>query len=168
MSDSMRPHRWQPTRLPRPWGPPGKNTGVGCHFLLQCMKVKSEREVLLHIKGIPNKDLLYNIGNYTQYFLKTYKEKESEIYIYKYVHLNHCAVILKVTQHCESTPCMHFVPQSCPTLVTPWTVAISYSRGSSLPLGLNPCLLCYLHCMRILYCHQGSPKATIFSIKKMT
>ena len=41
----MWPHRWQPTRLPRPWDPPGKNTGVGCHFLLQCMKVKSEREV---------------------------------------------------------------------------------------------------------------------------
>ena len=45
MSDSVRPHRWQPTRLPRPWGSPGKNTGVGCHFLLQCMKVKSESEV---------------------------------------------------------------------------------------------------------------------------
>ena len=38
-------HRQQPTRLPRPWGSPGKNTGVGCHFLLQCMKVKSESEV---------------------------------------------------------------------------------------------------------------------------
>ena len=45
MSDSVRPHRWQPTRLPRPWDSPGKNTGVGCYFLLQCMKVKSEREV---------------------------------------------------------------------------------------------------------------------------
>ena len=45
MSDSVRPRRWQPTRLPRPWDSPGKNTGVGCHFLLQCMKVKSEREV---------------------------------------------------------------------------------------------------------------------------
>ena len=45
MSDPVRPHRWQPTRLPRPWDSPGKNTGVGCHFLLQCMKVKSEREV---------------------------------------------------------------------------------------------------------------------------
>ena len=43
--DSLRPHRWQPTRLPRPWDSPGKNTGVGCHFLLQCMKVKSESEV---------------------------------------------------------------------------------------------------------------------------
>ena len=41
----MQPHRRQPTRLPRPWDSPGKNTGVGCHFLLQCMKVKSEREV---------------------------------------------------------------------------------------------------------------------------
>ena len=45
MSNSVRPHRWQPTRLPRPWDSPGKNTGVGCHFLLQCMKVKSESEV---------------------------------------------------------------------------------------------------------------------------
>ena len=44
MSDSVRPHRWQPTRLPRSWDSPGKNTGVGCHFLLQCMKVKSESE----------------------------------------------------------------------------------------------------------------------------
>ena len=45
MSDSVRPHRRQPTRLPHPWGSPGKNTGVGCHFLLQCMKVKRESEV---------------------------------------------------------------------------------------------------------------------------
>ena len=43
--DSVRPHRRHPTRLPRPWDSPGKNTGVGCHFLLQCMKVKSETEV---------------------------------------------------------------------------------------------------------------------------
>ena len=41
----MQPHRRQPTRLPNPWDSPGKNTGVGCHFLLQCMKVKSESEV---------------------------------------------------------------------------------------------------------------------------
>ena len=45
MFDSVRPHGWQPTRLPRPWDSPGKNTGVGCHFLLQCRKVKSESEV---------------------------------------------------------------------------------------------------------------------------
>ena len=45
VSDSVRPHRRQPTRFPRSWDSPGKNTGVGCHFLLQCMKVKSESEV---------------------------------------------------------------------------------------------------------------------------
>ena len=45
-SDSVQPHRRQPTRLPCPWDPPGKNTGVDCHFLLPCMKVKSEREVI--------------------------------------------------------------------------------------------------------------------------
>ena len=45
MSDSVRPHRRQATRLPQPWDSPGKSTGVGCHFLLQCMKMKSEREV---------------------------------------------------------------------------------------------------------------------------
>ena len=43
---TLQPHRQQPTRLPHPWDSPGKNTGVGCHFLLQCMKVKSEREVI--------------------------------------------------------------------------------------------------------------------------
>ena len=45
MSNSVRPHGMQPTRLLHPWDSPGKNTGVGCHFLLQCMKVKSESEV---------------------------------------------------------------------------------------------------------------------------
>ena len=45
VSDSVWLHRQQPTRLARPWDSPGKNTGVGCHLLLQCMKVKSEREV---------------------------------------------------------------------------------------------------------------------------
>ena len=45
MSDSVQPHGLQPTRLLCPWDSPGKNTGVDCHFLLQCMKVKSESEV---------------------------------------------------------------------------------------------------------------------------
>ena len=45
VSDSFRPHRRQSTRLPHPWDSPGKNTGVDCHLLLQCMKVKSESEV---------------------------------------------------------------------------------------------------------------------------
>ena len=45
VSDCVWPHRWQPTSLPCPWDSPGKNTGVGCHFLFQCMNVKSESEV---------------------------------------------------------------------------------------------------------------------------
>ena len=44
MSDSVQPQRRQPTRLPRPWDSPGKDTGVDCHFLLQCRKVKTESE----------------------------------------------------------------------------------------------------------------------------
>ena len=50
MSDFVRPHRRQPTKLPRPWDSPGKNTGVGCYFLLQCMKVKVK--LLSHIRHL--------------------------------------------------------------------------------------------------------------------
>ena len=46
----MRPHRWQPTRIPRPWDSPGKNTGVGCNFLLQCMKVKMKVKSLSRVQ----------------------------------------------------------------------------------------------------------------------
>ena len=50
MSDSVQPLRRQPTRLPRPWGSPGKNTGVGFHFLLQCMQVKVKVKSLSHVR----------------------------------------------------------------------------------------------------------------------
>ena len=50
MLNSVQLYRQQPTRLPRPWDSPGKNTEVGCHFLLQCMKVKSESEVLSRVR----------------------------------------------------------------------------------------------------------------------
>ena len=50
MSDSVQPHRWQPTRLPCLWDSPGKNTGVGCHFLLQCMKGKVKVKSLSHVR----------------------------------------------------------------------------------------------------------------------
>ena len=51
---TLRPHRQQPTRLPHPWDSPGKNTGVDCHFLLQCMKVKSETEVAQSYRTLRN------------------------------------------------------------------------------------------------------------------
>ena len=50
VSNSVQPHRGQPTRLPGPWDSPGKNTGVGCHFLLQWMKVKSESKSLSRVQ----------------------------------------------------------------------------------------------------------------------
>ena len=50
MSDSVWPHRQQPTSLPRPWDSPGKNTGVGCQFLLRCMKVKMKGKSLSHVR----------------------------------------------------------------------------------------------------------------------
>ena len=57
----MQPHRWQPTRLPGHWDSPGKNTGVGCHFLFQCMKVKVDSalqmETQLEVKGKNDKEL---------------------------------------------------------------------------------------------------------------
>ena len=53
MSDSVRPHRRQPTRLRRPWDSPGKNTGVGCHFLLQRMKVKVKSLSHVRLFGTP-------------------------------------------------------------------------------------------------------------------
>ena len=52
MSDSVRPHRQQPTQLPHPWDSPSKNTGVGCHFLLQSMKVKSEKWKWSHFSRV--------------------------------------------------------------------------------------------------------------------
>ena len=54
MSDSVLPQRWQPTRIPHPWDSPGKNTGLGCHFLFQCMKVKSESEVAQSCPILPD------------------------------------------------------------------------------------------------------------------
>ena len=55
MSNPVGPHRQQPTRLPHPWDSPCKNTGVGCHFLLQCMKVKSESEVVQLCATLPDR-----------------------------------------------------------------------------------------------------------------
>ena len=59
MSYSVRPHRWQPTRLPRPWDSPGKNTGVGCHCLLRTIMVKSMKKNV-YIWGFPGGSMVKN------------------------------------------------------------------------------------------------------------
>ena len=63
MSGLVRPHRWQPTRLRCPWDSPGKNIGMGCHFLLQCMKVKSESEVTQSCPALWDPHGLYSPWN---------------------------------------------------------------------------------------------------------
>ena len=63
MSDSVWPQRRQPTRLPHPWDSPGKNTGVGCYFLLQCIKVKSESENRLVLSNSLQPHGLYSPWN---------------------------------------------------------------------------------------------------------
>ena len=84
---TLRPHRQQSTRLPHPWDSPGKNTGVGCHFLLQCMKVKSESEVTQScptlsdpmdcnlpgssVHGIQDGEHMYTCGRFILIFGKT-------------------------------------------------------------------------------------------------
>ena len=70
---TVQPHRRQPTRLPHPWHSPGKNTGVGCHFLLQCMKVKSER--VLEWGVITFSDMQVQIHIYSRYCVSVFREE---------------------------------------------------------------------------------------------
>ena len=109
MSNSVRPHRRQPTRLPHPWDSPGKNTGMGCHFLLQCMKMKSEREVAQmcptlsgpmdcslpgsSVPGIFQASVL-------EWGASAFSVKRGEIYVYLW--LIHVDVWQKPTQHCKA------------------------------------------------------------------
>ena len=97
MSDSTRLHGLQPTRLHRPWDSPGKNTGVGCHFLLQCIKMKSEREVTQSCLTLSNPMDCSLPGSTVHRILQTR--------------------ILEWVAISFSNACMHAKPlQSCPTL----------------------------------------------------
>ena len=64
-----------PPRLPRPWESPGKNTGMGCHFLLQCIKVKSESEVAQSCQSLPKKIKSYQEDPVATTILQTRKLK---------------------------------------------------------------------------------------------
>ena len=158
----MRLQRQQPTRLPHPWDSPGKNTGVGCHFLLQCMKVKSKVKSLSHVRLLATPwtaahQAPPSMGfSRLEYWSGVPLPSPSGV-----CHKFHMAALKgKVT-----------VAQSCLTLSdpmdSPWNSPgqntgegdLSLLQGILPTQGLNPGLP---HCRWILYqlSHQGSPLFT--------
>ena len=141
MSDSVRPHRRQPTRLPRPWDSPGKNTGVGCHCLLQCMKVKSESEVAQSCLTLPDPmdcrlpgSSFHGIfqARVTEWvaiaFSVTYLLSHTYIYSYIYVPSLQSCPNLCNPMHCS--PPSSSIRGILQVKILEW-VAIPSSRGSS-------------------------------------
>ena len=115
MSDSVRPHRRQPTRLPCPWDSPGKNTGVGCHFLLQCMKVKREREVAQSCLTLSDPMDCSLTGS-------------SVHGIFQERVLEYCTIVINTTleiNYCYCCCCS--VTKLCPILCDPWISACQAS-----------------------------------------
>ena len=157
MSYSLRPHRQQPTRLCHPWDSPGKNTGVGCHFLFQCMKVKSKSEVAWSCPTLrdpmdcsPPGSSIHGI----------FQEIPGKSY-WSGVPLPspyHSLLLVNITLKVK-------VAQSCLTLCNPWNSPGQIARVDSCSLlqGIfptqrsNPGLP---HCRQILYqlSHQGNPR----------
>ena len=88
MSDSVWPHRWQPTRLPCPGDSPGKNSGVGCHFLLQSMKVKSQIEVSQSCPTLSD-PVDCSLSTMVQYKIKIFKKPNSQYVIVAYFGVTH-------------------------------------------------------------------------------
>ena len=141
MSDSVRPQSRQPTRLPRLWNSPGKNTGVGCHFLLQCMKVKSESEVAQSCPSLSDPMDCSPPGSATHGIFQARALERVATAFYLWEHysqrINHLSCVC--AQLCP-TPCD---PRDCSppgssvqgilqARILGWS-AISSSRGSSQP-----------------------------------
>ena len=136
MSDSVRPHRRKPTRLPHPWDSPGKNTGVGCHFLLQGMKVKSESEVTqscptLHdpmdcslpgssIHGILQARALE--WGAIAFSIRKTKRKQISYYIYIYIY-THTHIYIYTHTHTHTHTHTYIYATSC----TKFTIIIYYN-----------------------------------------
>ena len=170
MSNSVRPHRRQPTRLPHPWDSLGKNTGVGCHFLLQCMK---SRPYII--------DRSYR-GEDSSFFQKSLK-LSSQISLL-WLNFTSAFELISVAKWCVMTDlsswglgsgCVCLVPQSCSTLCDHMDCSpLGSSVHGDFP-GKNTGVGCHAllqgifptqgsnpglpHCRRILYrlSHQGSP-----------
>ena len=83
----MRPHRRQPTRPRRPWDSPGKNTGVGCHFLLQCVKVKNESEVARSCPILKSLWFMVPCLLYIRFIICFYLSSHHRHHLYLYLYL---------------------------------------------------------------------------------
>ena len=125
MSDSVQPHRWQPTRLPRPWDSLGKNTGVGCHCLLQCMKGK------VKVKSLSRVQLCATHGLQPTRLLCPWDFPGESTGVGC-----HCLLLVKakVAQSCPTlcNPMDHIVHGILQARILEW-VAFPFSWGSSQP-----------------------------------
>ena len=173
MSDSVQPHRRQPTRLPRPWDSPGKNTGVGGHFL-QCMKVKSESEVAQSCPTLSDSMDCSLTGSSVH---GIFQARVLELgLITPYCSLQHCyfypSIYLDYNQS-ESKKSKkesesHSVMSDSLRSLSPWNslgrstgvCSLSLLQGIFPTQGLNRGLP---HCRQILYhlSHKGSPRILV-------
>ena len=160
MSDSVRPHRRQPNRLPRPWYSPGKNSGVGCHFLLQCMKVKSESEVAQSCPtlsdptdcSLPGSSIH---GIFQARVLEWGAIAFSVKPLYPHTNLALCISSLWPLSSCMCDKFFRLYPTLCDAMdySPPWDspgknlgwVAMPTSRGSCRPRNQTMLLLCLMH-----------------------
>ena len=139
MSDSVRPHRRQPTRLPRSWDSLGKNTGVGCHFLLQCMKVKSESEGAQSCPTLSDPMDCSPPGSSVHGILQARVLEWGAIAFSSSV-AQLCTILCNPMGHRPSGSSVHGILQA---RILEW-VAMPSSRGSFLTQGSNSHLLCLL------------------------
>ena len=125
MSNCVLPHRWQPTRLPRPWDCLGKSTEVGCHFLLLSMKVKSESEVA---RSFPTVSDPMDCSPPGSSIHVVFQARVLEWGAIAFSALNLATLYLFLTSMIMSLP-VHFtsVTQSCPTLSDPMDCSLAGS-----------------------------------------
>ena len=163
MSNSVRPYRQQPTRLLRPWDSPGKSTGVGRHFLLQCMKMKSESDVAqscpTHSDPMDCSPPASSIHGIFQARVLEWVAIAFSLLVNASLCAQSCPTLCSCMDCNLPGSSVHGIFQS---RLLEW-VAISSSRGSSLPRDQISCV--FLHCRRILYrlrhwgsltCRQGT------------
>ena len=125
----MRPCGWQPTRFPRPWDSPGKNTGVGCHFLPKCMKVKSESEVA---QSYPTLSDPMDCSLPGSSIHGIFQARVQPMYIKFSVNSEVTQLCLTLCDPADCSPPSSSFHGILQARILEW-VAISFSRGSSLP-----------------------------------